>query len=106
LGDFEPKPVRCCLSLTHVQHVAGIADIGHERQPTQIRDNLAQEFNPFARNLGRLERQAGNVAAWSGQTGDAAAPNRIAPGRGRPLASKLIVRPFRGGREYWAPAFR
>jgi hypothetical protein len=33
-----------CLSLAHVQHGAGIADIGQDRQPSQTGDNLPQKF--------------------------------------------------------------
>jgi hypothetical protein len=43
-----------CLTITHLQHVAGIADIGHDRQPAETRDNLAQELESLARKIGRL----------------------------------------------------
>ena len=36
------------LNLAHLQHGGWIADIGHDRQAAQTRDNLAQEFEPLA----------------------------------------------------------
>src|SRR5262249_24474544 len=42
-------------------------------------DNLAQEFEALASNIGRLHRQAGGIAARLRQAGDVAAPDRVAP---------------------------
>jgi hypothetical protein len=58
-SDFEVHYIKVeragrCLTLTHLRHVAGIADIGHDRHPAETRDNLAQEFEPFARKICRL----------------------------------------------------
>ena len=44
------------MSLAHLQDGKGIADIGHDRQPAQIGDNLAQKFKSFGRKIGLLER--------------------------------------------------
>jgi hypothetical protein len=33
-----------------------MADIGHDRQPTETRDNLAQEFESLLSKIGVLER--------------------------------------------------
>ena len=44
------------LNCGHFQHSAGIAGIGHDRQPAQPGDNLAQQFEAFASKIGRLER--------------------------------------------------
>jgi len=43
----------------------------------EIGDNFTQEFEPLAGNIGRLERQAGNVAPWSRKTAYEAHPNRV-----------------------------
>ena len=76
-GDLEAERAGRCLSLAHLQHGAGIADIGHDRQPAETGDNLAQEFESLAGKIGRLDRQAGDVAARSRQARDQAAANRV-----------------------------
>ena len=76
--DFEAERAGRCLNLAHLQHGGGIADIGHDRQPAETGDNLAQEFESLAGKIGRLHRQAGDVAARSRQTCDQAAADRVA----------------------------
>ena len=76
-GDFEAERAGRCLNLAHLQHGAGIADIGHDRQPAETGDNLAQEFESLASKIGLLERQAGDVAARSRQTRDQAGADRV-----------------------------
>ena len=76
-GDLEAERAGRRLNLAHLQHGGGIADIGHDRQPAQTGDNLAQEFEPLAGRIGCLVRQAGDVAARSRQTRDQAAADRV-----------------------------
>src|SRR5262249_26716368 len=66
-----------CLGLAHFQYGGGIADIGHDRQPAKIGDDLAQEFESLAGSIRYLVRQTGDVAARSRQTRDQAGPDRI-----------------------------
>jgi hypothetical protein len=66
-----------CLSLLHLQYGDGIAEVGQNRQTAETRDDPAQEFESLAGKIARLERQAGDVAARSCQTGDKAVANRI-----------------------------
>jgi hypothetical protein len=44
--------------------------MGQDRQPAEIADNLAQKFKSLGRNIGLLDRQAGDVAARSRQARD------------------------------------
>ena len=76
-GDIEAKRAGRCLNLAHLQHGVGIADIGHDRQPAETGDNLAQEFEPLASKIGLLDRQAGDVAARSRQARDQAGADRV-----------------------------
>ena len=76
-GDVEAERAGRCLNLAHLQHGDGIADIGHDRQTAQTGDNLAQEFEPLAGKIGRLDRQAGDVAARSRQARDEAGADRV-----------------------------
>src|SRR5262249_36940395 len=69
---LEAERVGRCLSLGHLEHGGGIASISHDRQPAKTGHNLAQEFDSLAGKIGKLSRQAGNVAAGSRQTGDQA----------------------------------
>jgi len=46
-----------------LQHDIAKAGIGHDRQPTNIGNDLAQKFEPFARKFGLHDRQASDVAA-------------------------------------------
>ena len=52
-GDLEAERAGRCLNLAHLQHGGGIADIGHDRQPAETGDNLAQEFESLASKIGR-----------------------------------------------------
>ena len=75
--DFKAERAGRCLNLAHLQHGGGIADIGHDRQPAETGDNLAQKFESLASKIGRLDRQAGDVAARSRQTRDQAGADRV-----------------------------
>src|SRR5262249_40767402 len=63
----------------HLQDDGGIIDIGHDRQPAETGDNLAQKFESLGSQIGRLVRQAGDVAARARQTGDEAETVQLAP---------------------------
>ena len=52
--DLKAERAGRCLNLAHLQHGGGIADIGHDRQPAETGDNLAQEFESLAGKIGRL----------------------------------------------------
>src|SRR5262249_8645780 len=52
-------------------------DIGQNCQPTEIGDNLAQEFEPLAGSIARLGRQAGDGTTRLRQTRDEAGGDRI-----------------------------
>ena len=58
-----------------------MADVRQDRQSAQIWENLAQVFDPFARNVGLLVRQSGDVAARSRQACDEAGADRVASQR-------------------------
>jgi hypothetical protein len=77
-GDFEAKRACCSPNLAYVQRGVGIADIGHDRQPVQTGDELAQKFEPLAHGIGPLARQAGDVAARPRKACNNAAADRIA----------------------------
>ena len=79
-GDLEPERAGCGLHLAHFQRNEGIVDIAHERHPAEIRDDLAQEREPLAGNVGGLERQAGDVAARPRKAGDEAAADGVRHG--------------------------
>jgi hypothetical protein len=76
-GRIEAERTGECLNLTHLQHDRWQAAIAHDRQPAETGDDLAQDFEPLACKVGRLVRQAGNVAARSRQTRNVSAANRI-----------------------------
>ena len=76
-GELNTEHVGFPLRLAHYQDVARIAGIGHDRQSAEVGDKLAQESKSFANGVGRLERQAGYVAARPRQTCDIAARNRV-----------------------------
>src|SRR5712671_184892 len=42
--NFEAESAGRCLNLAYFQDRGGIAEVGHDRQSAQTRDNLAQEF--------------------------------------------------------------
>ena len=46
--DLEAERAGRCLDLAHLQHGGGIVDIGHDRQPAETGDDLAQEFESLA----------------------------------------------------------
>jgi hypothetical protein len=52
--DLDAKLGSCFLKLAHVQLQKGIIGVGQDRQSVQIRDDLAQEFDALAGNIGSL----------------------------------------------------
>src|SRR4029077_5546075 len=65
--------------LAHLQHGLGIAGISYGCQPAKPGENLTQKFETLAGKIGRLHRQSSDVAAWSRQTCDQAAADRVCP---------------------------
>ena len=51
---FETQRARCLLNLAQLQHGEGIIDIGHDRQPAQAGNDLAQKFEPLASRVAHL----------------------------------------------------
>ena len=47
-----------------------VVAVEQDRQPTQTGNDLAQQLEPLAGKLVRLDRQAGDIAARPRQTGD------------------------------------
>ena len=73
VDDFEAERAGRCLNLAHLQHGAGIANIGHDRQPAKTGNNLAQKF----------EALAGRSVCWIDR------PVTLPPGRAR-LATRPV----------------
>src|SRR5437016_1583167 len=57
-------------NLTHLQYADGVAHIGHNGQPAEVGHDLAHEIESLAGKIGRLIRQASDVAAGMSQTRD------------------------------------
>src|SRR5215468_4478269 len=51
--------------------------MANSRQPLQAGDHLAQKLKPLGRKLGRLNRQACDIAAWPRQGCDQASTDRV-----------------------------
>ena len=49
--DLKAERTRCRLNLVHLPHAAGIVGIGHDGQPTQSWENLAQEFEALGSEI-------------------------------------------------------
>jgi len=67
-------------------------NVGHDRQPAEAGNNLAQEFEALVSKIDLLERQPAGVAAGPRQARDYAGANRVSrrrkddrDGRGRLL---------------------
>src|SRR5262245_51657304 len=65
------------LNLSRFLHRARKTNIGHDRQAEPLRKKLPQNFEPLADKIGRLGREAGDVAAWSGKARDETTPDRV-----------------------------
>ena len=76
-GGVEPEPMRHFVKLAHLPRGAGIAWIGHDRQPVEIGDNLAQEFEPLAGRISCQGRQASDVPTRSREARDEAGADRV-----------------------------
>src|SRR6516165_606628 len=75
--DFDAKPASHGLNLGHLQHALGKVSISYDCQPAEPGENLTQEFETLAGNIGRLSRQSSDVAAWSRQACDYACADRV-----------------------------
>src|SRR5262249_33656410 len=70
-GDFQTKRAGSGLKFVNLKRRrVGKAGISHDCQSAEAGDNLTQEFESLAGNIGLPERQACDIAARSGQTGD------------------------------------
>src|SRR5262249_6395251 len=76
-GNFETERTFRRLNLPQFQHGGGIADIGHDRQPAEIRNNLAQKFESLTSKISVLDRESGDVPARVSQTRDETGANRV-----------------------------
>jgi len=76
-GGLEAERPNRCLCFAHFQHDSRVTDIGHDRQTAETRNNLAQQFELLASNIGLLDRQAGDVSAGSRETSDEASSNGV-----------------------------
>src|SRR5262245_13332328 len=66
-GDIDAENASRCLNLVDLRDGGGVTDIGQDPQTMDTRDHFAQEFKPLGSEVGRLERQTRDVAAWSRQ---------------------------------------
>ena len=69
------------LHLAHLNHGAGIADIGHDRQPAETGTDFAQQLNPLSDEIPMHGRQAGDIAARPRKAGNQSGADRICPQR-------------------------
>src|SRR6516162_8140497 len=71
--------IRCCRSTIAFMPSKRPSRISRDRQcqPVEAGDNLAQEFKSLSGKIGRLDRQASDVAARPRQTCDQAAADRV-----------------------------
>ena len=69
-GDFQAKRAGSGLKFVNLKRRVGKAGISDDCQSAEAGDNLTQEFESLAGNIGLLDRQARDIAARSGQTGD------------------------------------
>src|SRR6516164_420119 len=65
------------LQLADLQNDSGPTVMANSRQPLQAGDHLAQKLKPLGRKLGRLNRQACDIAAWPRQGCNQASTDRV-----------------------------
>ena len=75
--DLEAERMGRCLNLAHVQHGAGIADIGDDRQPAKTGDGFAQEFDSLAGEIGRLDDRPVTLPPGRAKACDQAVADRV-----------------------------
>ena len=75
--EFETERAGHRLRLAQLHYGDRISDISQDCHSAQTWNNLTQQFEPLASKIGRLDRQAGDVAARSSQTGDKAAGHGV-----------------------------
>jgi hypothetical protein len=63
--------------LVYLQHVGAIANIGHNGHSAEAGDKFAKKFDSLASSVGRLLRQARNIAARSREVRDETSTNWI-----------------------------
>src|SRR6516165_1235136 len=77
VDDIEAECARSPPNLRHLRHSKGVVNIGHDRQPAETGNEIAQNFESLASKIGLLVRQAGDVATRSRQIRDQAGANRV-----------------------------
>jgi hypothetical protein len=58
------------VALVYLQHIGAIANIGHNGHSAEAGDKFAKKFDSLASSVGRLLRQARNIAARSREVRD------------------------------------
>ena len=53
--DFETERTGSGLNLAELQHGEGVVDIAKDRETSQARNDLAQELDPLAGKIARLD---------------------------------------------------
>ena len=75
--DVQVEDTGGFLDFNHLQHSIGTVDVGHDSQPTETRNDLAKEFEAFARDICCLKRHTGRIAARAGKAGDDTCANWV-----------------------------
>src|SRR5262245_31018612 len=74
---FEAQRAGRCQNLGHLRQAEGIVRIAQNRQSAERWDDRAQQLDSLGSNIGRLQRQASDVAARSRQTRDQTAAHGV-----------------------------
>src|SRR6516225_9508430 len=75
--DIEADRTGAGLYGVPLQYAIGIIEVCYNRQAMEIGDSLAKKFYSFAGEIGDLQRQSGDVAAWMRKIGYETAADRI-----------------------------
>jgi hypothetical protein len=75
--DIEADRTGAGLYGAPLQYAIGIIEVCHNRQAMEIGDSLAKKFYSFAGEIGGLQRQSGDVAAWMRKISYETAADRI-----------------------------
>ncbi len=75
--EIEAERASRRLNVVGLQHGIRIASVEHDCHSAELRDDLAQEFEPLGDKIGLLNRHSGNVAARSRETRNQAAADWV-----------------------------
>ena len=75
--DFKAERAGCYLGLSHFQHRARTASVGHDRQPAETGQSLAKKFETLGSKINRLKREAGDVSARPRKACNKPVSNRV-----------------------------